>query len=307
MAERAAPTILCAGGAVQDLIMQVERFPQPNTKQPASAFVTTTGGQSGNAAVAIARLGGHARYAGPLGDTQDEVANWIVGNLQGEGIDCSGAVRVPNGFCSAALIMVDGAGEKLVSFRRGQGLTGVTPADATQAVAGADVVLLDNRYPDFIVPIARAAAARGIPRVLDMDIGDEKGTAALPLCSHVIAGAEALRAITSEHDVRSALMTLGKSFDGFLAVTDGEHGLYWRDGEMLTHMPAFNVSAIDTLGAGDVFHAGFALALAEGRRPHDALRFGSAAAALKCTRFGGAAGAPRRAEVDTFLHARAGA
>ena len=56
-------------------------------------------------------------------------------------------------------------------------------------------------------------------------------------------------------------------------------------------MPAFKVKAIDTLGAGDAFHAGFTLALAEGRDVVDAMRFASAAAALKCTHFGGGAGA----------------
>ena len=301
MTERAPATVLCAGGAVQDFIMRVDRFPEPGTKRPASAFVTTIGGQSGNAALAVARLGGHSRYAGPLGDAQDGIANWIVASLQSEGIDCSGAVRVPDAICSASLIMVDGSGEKLVSFRRGRGLTGVTPADAAQAVAGADAVLLDNRYPDFAGAIARAAAARGIPRVLDIDYGEPPGDPTLALCSHVIASAEALRAITGAHDLGAGLTALGKGYEGFLAVTNGPDGVYWRDGGAVRHMPAFPITAIDTLGAGDIFHAGFTLRLAETGDVVEAMRFGSAAAALKCTQFGGAAGAPRRAEVERFL------
>jgi sulfofructose kinase len=63
----------------------------------------------------------------------------------------------------------------------------------------------------------------------------------------------------------------------------------------------FKVDAVDTLAAGDVFHAGIALALAEGRDAVSAMRFGSAAAGLKCTRFGGSMGAPTRKEVDAFL------
>ena len=88
---------------------------------------------------------------------------------------------------------------------------------------------------------------------------------------------------------------------GFVAVTDGPNGVSWLEDGALRHMPAFAVKAIDTLGAGDAFHGAFTLALAEGRDLTDALRFASAAAALKCTQFGGAAGAPRRAEVDEFL------
>jgi sugar/nucleoside kinase (ribokinase family) len=66
-------------------------------------------------------------------------------------------------------------------------------------------------------------------------------------------------------------------------------------------MPAFKVNAIDSLGAGDAFHGAFTLALAEGRDLVDAMRFASATAALKCTKFGGASGAPQRAEVEEFL------
>jgi sulfofructose kinase len=70
-------------------------------------------------------------------------------------------------------------------------------------------------------------------------------------------------------------------------------------------MPVFAVAAVDTLGAGDTFHGAFALALAEGRDEPAAMRFAAAAAALKCTRFGGISGTPGRAEVAAFLDARA--
>ena len=65
--------------------------------------------------------------------------------------------------------------------------------------------------------------------------------------------------------------------------------------------PAFPVHTVDTLGAGDVFHGAFALAITENQGLRDALRFASAAAALKCTRHGGAFAAPQRAEVEQLL------
>jgi sulfofructose kinase len=58
---------------------------------------------------------------------------------------------------------------------------------------------------------------------------------------------------------------------------------------------------VDTLGAGDVWHGAFALALAEGRPEPAAVRFASAAAALKVQRAGGRAGAPTRGELEAFL------
>ena len=66
---------------------------------------------------------------------------------------------------------------------------------------------------------------------------------------------------------------------------------------------AFDVPVVDTLGAGDVWHGAFALALAEGRDEPAALRIASAAAAIKVQRPGGRAGVPTRAELDDFLAA----
>ena len=77
--------------------------------------------------------------------------------------------------------------------------------------------------------------------------------------------------------------------------------MHWLDGDVLRHLPAFPIKAVDTLGAGDVFHGAFTLALAEGMPEAAALRFASAAAAIKCTRFGGGAVSPTRAELAAFL------
>ena len=66
-------------------------------------------------------------------------------------------------------------------------------------------------------------------------------------------------------------------------------------------MPGFPVHTVDTLGAGDMFHGGFTLAIAEGQSIEQAMRFAAAAAALKCTRFGGAFAAPKRDEVEGLL------
>ncbi len=299
------PTILCAGGAVQDIIMRVETFPDPGSKVQASEFLITIGGQSGNAAVAAARLGAQVSYAGPLGDEHDEIANRVVHTLEHEGVDCRHALRVPGAISSVSTIMIDAAGEKMIATRRGRKLTGSTPADVTQIVDAADAVLLDNRYPDFVMPIAKAAQARGIPRVLDFDWGSPPHDPLLQICTHVIASAEALRAATGANELAAALKKLGLQYKGFLAVTDGAEGVYWLDQGIVRHMAAFKVKVVDTLGAGDVFHGAFALRLIEAGDTVEAMRFAGAAAAIKCTRFGGLTGAATRKEVDAFLKQQA--
>jgi sugar/nucleoside kinase (ribokinase family) len=296
-----SPRILCAGIAVQDIVMRVESFPPPGAKVAASEFIITGGGCAANAALAVARLNGRAAFAGPLGGKNDAVSERILADLAAEGVDCSGVARVDGGTASVSLILLDAQGEKTIATRRGVGLGQTLPKDADRLVANVDAVLVDNRFPDFVAAVCRAAQARNIPIVIDLDLATKPDDGLLKLGTHVIASTEALRATTGLSEPAAALKRLAEDVPGFLAVTDGPNGVYWLEGGALRQMPAFAVQAIDTLGAGDAFHGAFTLALAEGRDLAGALRFASAAAALKCTHFGGAAGSPARGEVDEFL------
>jgi len=284
--------------------MKVETFPEAGTKVQASDFVVTIGGQAGNASVAIARLGGHARYAGAIGDHDDKIANWIVEKLTAEHVDCTHALRVKGAMSSVSLILLDASGEKTIATRRGEGLTNAEPSDAERAVDGADAVLLDNRYPNFMAPIVAAATKRGIPRVLDLDRPAAMDDALLNGATHVISSAEAMRGTTGEKDFSAALKKLGKTYKGFLAVTVGPDGFYWLDNGTVRHMDAFKVDAVDTLGAGDTFHGAFTLRFVETNDVVESMRFAAAAAAIKCTRFGGLMGAATRDEVNAFLKER---
>jgi sugar/nucleoside kinase (ribokinase family) len=292
---------LCAGIAVQDIVMRVENFPAPGTKVHASEFIITGGGCAANAAVSIARLGGRAAFAGPLGGGGDDISNRIIADLEAEGIDCSGAVRVDSGTASVSLILLDAVGEKTIATRRGVNLSKTLPADAAKLVADADAVLIDNRFPEFVTAVCRAAQARKIPVVIDLDLATKPDDPLLALGSHVVASTEALRATTGEADYGAGLNRLAKHLNSFLAVTDGPQGVYWLEQSALKHLPAFEVTAINSLGAGDAFHGAFTLALAEGRALPDILRFASATAALKCTKFGGASASPKRTTVEEFL------
>jgi sugar/nucleoside kinase (ribokinase family) len=286
--------------------MRVENFPAPGTKVSASEFIITGGGCAANAAVAIARLGGRVAFAGPLGGSGDEVSSRIIADLTAEGIDCGGIARLNGGTASVSLILLDATGEKTIATRRGVNLGKILPADTTALVADADAVLVDNRFPEFVTAVCRAARARKIPIVIDLDLATQPDDPLLALGTHVVASTEALRATTGETDYGAGLQRLAGHLNCFLAVTDGPHGAYWFEHGVLKHLPAFTVTAIDSLGAGDAFHGGFTLALAEGRALIDAIRFASATAALKCTKFGGAAGAPKRAEVEEFLKKNSG-
>jgi sugar/nucleoside kinase (ribokinase family) len=146
---------------VQDIVMRVAQFPAPGSKISGSDFLIAGGGCAANAALAVASLGGRAAFAGPLGEPGDAVSSRIVADLESVGIDCRGVVRVPGATVSVSVILIDATGEESIATRRGYGLNDGRPIDATALVADADVVLIDNRYPEFELPIAHAARARG--------------------------------------------------------------------------------------------------------------------------------------------------
>lgn len=293
--------VLCAGMAVLDEIYRVEVFPTPAAKTRARGFVGTTGGGAGNAALAIVRLGGSARLAAPLGGEGDAVGERILAALEREGIDCRGVVRVPGAASSISAILVDATGERIITNYRDPLLDAARTPDAAALLDGIDAVLIDNRFPEFVLPVCAAASERRIPVILDGDKPTRHTDEMLATASHVVFSAEGLTGTAGCEDRAEALGRLRARVPGFLAATDGVNHMLWLEGETLRRLPVFPVEAVDTLGCGDVFHGAFALAIAEGRDEASPMRFAAAAAALKCTRFGGGAGAPSRAEVEELL------
>jgi sugar/nucleoside kinase (ribokinase family) len=304
MPSSSPPAILCAGIAVQDIVWRVTEFPPPGGKAMTGEFVVVSGGCAVNAAIAVARLGGRAHYAGPLGHPADSISNQLIDQMTREGIGTLGVVRVPEATAPVSGIMVDGTGERMIVTYRDKRIESARVSDPDRLVANVSLLLADNRFPNFVRPICEAARRRGIPVVLDADRPTVEDDPLFLIPTHIIFSSECLRATTGQKDLAVGLQRMTSWTDAFLAVSDGPGAVLFMAGDTVRQMPVFKVDAIDTLAAGDVFHAGIALAIAEGADPVSAMRFGAAAAGLKCTRFGGSAGAPTRAEVEQFLAAQ---
>lgn len=293
-------TVLCVGIAVQDFLFAVETLPDRSGKYYAIDFRDVGGGVAANAAVAVARLGGEARYAGQVGD--DALGATIVADLGAAGVDTSRVRPVPGLRSPLSAVLVDAAGERMIVNYTPDGLFVSGDVSPAEDVAGADAVLVDVRWPAGALAALRAARSVGIPSVFDFDRPmDDHGGLLLTEASHVAFSAAALHATTNTTDFEEGLARIATQTAAWVAVTAGEHGVYWRSGDRLHHLPAFAVEVVDTVGAGDIFHGALALALAEGQPEPVAVRFAAAAAAIKCTRRGARAGAPSRAEVEAFL------
>ena len=299
VAERQPPRILCAGIAVLDEVFRVRQVPAIDSKTDASAYISISGGCAANAAIAISRLGGQARFAGPLGD--DKTADRILEGLVSENIDCSGCVRGAGMSSSVSAILVNDAGERTIATYTDNKLHSLVPHDAQALVKDADCLLIDNRRPNFVMPVCVAARERGIPIVMDADKPTQLDDPLLAIATYVIFSGECLKATTGVSDLAEGLRAAFAKLGKFVAVTDGANDALWCDSDEIMKSAAFKIPVIDTLAAGDTFHGAFALVIMEGRALPDAMHFAAAAAALKCQKFGGSATAPTRAEVEAFL------
>src|SRR5262249_8881130 len=121
--------------------------------------------------VAVARLGGRAALAGPLGGPPGEDSNGDRGlaALAREEIDCTGCQRLAGVATALSCLLIHAGGDRMIVPHHDDRLAAATPADPARLVAGADAVVADNRFPEFVRPICVAARARGLTVVLDAD------------------------------------------------------------------------------------------------------------------------------------------
>lgn len=290
--------VLTVGALALDTIFRFDHLPATPGKYLPLETVQVVQAMATAQAATVVRLGGKARLWASIGD--DATGDRIVRDLTEAGIDLSALRRVPGASSGFSSIFVDKSGERIIVPHYDPAIR-MRP-DVTPDMSDVAAISVDVRWPDAAEIALHAARDLGVPGILDVEAAPEDVLDRLvPIASHLIASEPGAFALTGEPDPARAVAIMAKSRAEFVAVTSGERGVYWPGG----HQPAFEVKAVDTLAAGDVFHGAFAFGLAEGWEITETIRFASAAAAIKCTRFGGRLGAPTRAEVEAFLAERA--
>jgi sugar/nucleoside kinase (ribokinase family) len=301
-APKSPPRILCIGMPVRDLTFRVRGVPARGSKENATHFEEICGGNALNAAIGIVRLGGRASVCGPMGDARETPSRYIFDKLAHEGIDARHLVHMPGLVTPISTIMIDPSGERTIVTFRDPELWKVRLPHPEILLEDCAAILTESRCAEFCTDLCAEARRRDIPVIVDVDRAMSLREGLLTASSHLVFSSEPLQETADVTDDGTALKKIAKLTSSFLAGTRGPQGTIWLDEQgNLQETPAFPVHTVDTLGAGDVFHGAFALAVTEKQELRQALRVASAAAALKCTRFGGAFAAPQRAEVEELL------
>lgn len=311
--------VICIGHAVQDYVFTLPALPTAGEKYRAQTFDAVGGGPAATAAVAITKLGGVAQLVTRLG--QDAAGDAIRTELESYGVDASLAKSFPGVQSSLSSVMVSNDGERMIVNYRDDALP-VDPAwlagdDIQSAVRAADAALADVRWPQGAQVVLAAAKNARKPAILDIDGAFDADPSLFESATHLAFSADAIQSLAGTRDVLSAVQTLHQQTGVWTCATSGSDGVYacgepfarnvattgdaGSDTYTPYHVDAFAMTAVDTLGAGDVWHGAFALCLAEGRNERGAIHFANAAAAIKVGRAGGRKGAPTRADLVEFL------
>jgi len=291
--------VICLGLSALDQVWRVDRLLSGGSEKIRSFdYSTIGGGMAANAAVTAARLGAATSFWGRGGD--DAAGHEMRTALAREGVDIRNFKLFAGGRSSVSGIIVDKTGERqIVNFR------GSFPLQADwlplHEARGTSAVLADPRWMEGAVALFERARALGVPTILDADVADaEIFELLLPLTDHAVFSEPALTSFMgSAND--DALAKLKRFRGQVAAVTRGRAGVSWYEGGHLNRRAAYAVDAVDTTGAGDVFHGAYAVAVGGGLGTADAVSFASAAAALKCKRASGRDGIPNFDDCLVFM------
>ncbi len=284
-----------------DTVLLVRKFPPLGGKQKVEAISRQAGGQITTALVTCRRLGLSARYVGKVGDNED--GRILLASLRAEGVEVQFTMTVPDTPNQLGMIIVDQAsGERTVFWDRSPRLA-VSPAElAPEAFETARILLIDGCDVPASLAAAKWARKKAIPVVADFDTAYENVEKLFPLTDYLIASHDFLPAVTDESDHFRALQFLAREYDVQVAgVTLGLDGALVFARGRFHYSPGFVVQAVDTTGAGDVFHGALIYGILEQWPLARSLDFANAMAALNCTALGARGGIATRPEAEKLI------
>lgn len=291
--------ISCIGLACLDYLFRVPTLPSGGGKSFAEDYKAAPGGPAAAAGIAVAALGHQAAFIGRLGD--DQAGLDVVRYLAARNVDTSQIRLIKNQTSQVSSVIIDQTGERQIINYSSSTLDSDPSWIPEDVIRSSDFILTDVRWPEGTEHALKLARKHNIPSLLDADIAPVDISHLVDLATYTVFSERGLEMVSGIKDITEALHKIDQSTKTWPAVTSGEKGSFWLENGQLQNCPAEKIDAVDTCGAGDVFHGAFAVAMAEKMQINDVMRFAGATAALKCLSFGGSLGAPKRSEVDRYL------
>jgi fructokinase len=322
--------IACFGEALVDLLSR-----DPQEIEAPRQFVEYAGGAPANVAVAVARLGGRARFIGMLGE--DLFGDRLLAQLQRAGVDVACVRRTSKAKTALAFVSLDARGERSFSFYRPPAADLLFCEEHFEPRCFEDAAFFHVCSNSLTEPAIEAATLAGMRRarargaLVSMDVNLRpslwpRAADPLPSVWEALLEADLVKLTGSELQfiapaaggVEAALARLLAARVQCVLLTDGAAAIRWFTRASSGSLSTFNVPVIDTTAAGDAFVGGWLKALAqrdvrretlaalleERTQLTECLRYAAACGSLATTRHGAFAAMPSEQEVRALLEAQ---
>ncbi len=279
--------VVGVGANSVDYVYRLPAYPEPEgprSKLKVSSHRISCGGQIATTLSTCAAMGLRAKYIGVVGT--DGNGQRMRAELLHRGIDVSDIAERETLNAYAVILVAEQVGERIVLWDRSEALALQPHELPHEALTSARVVHVDDVDQSAGIEAARIGSGAGVTVTSDIDRVTNRTNELIDAVTIPIFAEHVPPAITGETDPERALRKLRRPHHRMLCVTLGAHGSLALDGDRIHHLPAFQITPIDTTGAGDVFRGAFIVALLRGEAAPDILRFANAAAAVSCTRIG---------------------
>lgn len=294
--------ILCIGQSAYDITFPLEEALQANRKYRITSHQSCGGGPAFNAACLCTQWGAETQLLSKIGT--DFYGQALRSILQQLGVGCDHLVVDAQVQTPYSFIAYNRQTAERTIFNFPSPPDSVSPVIPTQSV---DVILSDGHEPDWTLQ-----ALRDNPdavSVVDAGTLRESTYAVCQKVDYLVCSEDFARQFThqditlEDREADEAVFRQIESINQkYAVITLGERGLLYRDpAGRLTHLPSYPVQALDTSGAGDIFHGAFTYGLFCGLSLLDNLKQSSMAAAISVQRLGSQASIPTRAEVEDQL------
>lgn len=249
---------LFVGLTTLDCLYQADRPPAADEKIVANKSLLAAGGPATNAAVAFAQLGGKAGNQAVLASVLGEHPLTILlrEDLQGYGVTL--ADLAPKRLAPppvSSIVVSSATGDRSVVASNAVDIQVGASQVSADILAGVNIVLIDGHQMAVGAQIAQWAKAQQVPVVVDAGSWKPNFETVLALADVVVASADFLPpGCATAKDVFAHLTGLGVPQ---MAITQGAEPILYRDADDSGEIEVPKIRAVDTLGAGDIFHGAF--------------------------------------------------
>lgn len=278
-----------------DYVYVLPEYPSPDSKTGIVQHGRFPGGQIATALTFLARMGLNTKYIGKVGG--DDAGRVSLHSFEGESIDIS-SVLVEQGIQNPfSVILIDQRnGERTVLCHRDARSDFRESELNEEGVCSGRILHLDG-YDASALSAAVYCQKRQIPVCADLDAVVPHCRSLLENIDFLIVSANFASEFTGIPHPEASFKALRQRFKGFLAMTLGTRGAAAWVGDQCVYFPGLNINAVDTTGAGDIFHGAFIFGLLQNWPLAKVMRFANTAAGLSCQHLGARAGIRPLAEI----------